>query len=168
MLWPDGHEPTAASERPLLSPTYRSSPGARSPSPLGTSPPTCSGRRDSHRQSVPEPDAPCEPVIPDNLCVHIPTLAMPFPLSPWLKPVSLDDTSRPSPLTLSPESACVSPSGLYLSTCQPGGEEPVPGAGTRGTHEAALTWFVEKAPELVLHVSLTLLQVLLLEARRWE
>lgn len=91
-----------------------------------------------------------------------------FPLSPWLKPASPDDTSRPSALTLSPESACVSPSGLYLSTCQRGGEEPVPGAGAQGTHAAARTWFVEKAPELVLHVSLTLLQVLLLEAKGWE
>jgi hypothetical protein len=31
-----------------------------------------------------------------------------------------------------------------------------------------LTWLVEKAPELVLHISLALLQVLLLEAREWE
>lgn len=34
--------------------------------------------------------------------------------------------------------------------------------------EAALTWLVEKASELILHIGLTLLQVLLLEARRWE
>lgn len=34
--------------------------------------------------------------------------------------------------------------------------------------EAALTWLVEKASELILHIRLTLLQVLLLEARRWE
>ena len=33
---------------------------------------------------------------------------------------------------------------------------------------AAVTWLVEKAPELVLHVGLPLIQVLLLEAGRWE
>ena len=33
---------------------------------------------------------------------------------------------------------------------------------------ATITWLVEKAPELVLHVGLPLLQVLLLEAGKWE
>lgn len=38
------------------------------------------------------------------------------------------------------------------------------GAGATGVRVAALTWLVEKAPEFILHISLALLQVLLLEA----
>lgn len=37
------------------------------------------------------------------------------------------------------------------------------GAGATGVRVAALTWLVEKAPEFILHISLALLQVLLLE-----
>ena len=94
------------------------------------------------------------------------------PLPSWLESINPLLGPRqhlpPCPLALShslprpPHQGSVHPSPAHASV------SPGPRAGDRGRGVAAITWLVEKAPELILHVGLPLLQVLLLEAGRWE
>lgn len=153
-------------DRHLPSSTHQSSPGLwrLDPAPR-TRPLTCSRRGGSQRWS-PEPGALCELVTSDTVCVPPPRIK---PIYHLLQPSRhLQALSSGPAQSLCPHQALSVHCLTWRGRTGPLPCTTRPWAGAQGVLEAALTWLVEKAPELILHIGLTLLQVLLLEAGGWE